>query len=178
MDRAGLKIGLLAGLVGISCCVSPVVMVLVGLASVSFAISLGNTLYYQYGWYFRGAALVLAAAGVIGILRGRNACSLRGARSQWRLLLSVALAMAAAYVRFTGSPPISRARRPDALQVVQCGYLRLSSGSRWPASQVPSAGPTRRAAMAPSLSMAMVRGVPVKPKRLARNCTPCWSYFR
>jgi len=98
MDRAGLKIGLLAGLVGISCCVSPVVMVLLGLASVSFAISLGNTLYYQYGWYFRGAALVLAAVGVIGVLRGRKACTLRGARSQWRLLLTVALAMAAAYV--------------------------------------------------------------------------------
>lgn len=97
MDRAGLKIGLLAGLVGISCCVSPVVMVLLGLASVSFAISLGNTLYYQYGWYFRAAALALAAAGVIGILRGRNACTLRGARAQWRLFLTVALAMAIVY---------------------------------------------------------------------------------
>jgi len=106
MDRAGLKIGLLAGLVGISCCVSPVVMVLLGLASVSFAISLGNTLYYQYGWYFRAAALALATAGVIGILRGRNACTLRGrnactlrgARAQWRLFLTVALAMATVYV--------------------------------------------------------------------------------
>lgn len=98
MDRAGLKIGLLAGLVGISCCVSPVVMVLLGLASVSFAIGLGNTLYYQYGWYFRGAALVLAAAAVIAILRGRNACTLRGARAQWRLLLTVVVAMVAVYV--------------------------------------------------------------------------------
>ena len=98
MDRAGLKIGLLAGLVGIACCVSPVVMVLLGLASVSFAISLGNTLYYEYAWYFRGAALALAAAGVIGILRGRSACTLRGARTQWRLLLTVALVMAVVYV--------------------------------------------------------------------------------
>ena len=98
MDRAGLKIGLLAGLIGISCCVSPVAMVLLGFASVSFAISLGNTLYYQYGWYFRGAALVLAAAGVIGILRGRNACTLRGARAQWRLLLTVVVAMVAMYL--------------------------------------------------------------------------------
>lgn len=98
LDRAGLKIGLLTGLIGISCCVSPVVMVLLGLASVSFAISLGNTLYYEYGWYFRGAALVLAVAGVIGILRSRNACTLRGARAQWRLLLTVVLAMVAVYV--------------------------------------------------------------------------------
>ena len=98
MDRAGVTLGLLAGLVGISCCVSPVVMVLLGLASVSFAISLGNTLYYGYGWYFRGAALILAAVGVFGILRGRNACSLRGARAQWRLLLTVVIAMVAVYI--------------------------------------------------------------------------------
>lgn len=98
MDKTGLKLGLLAGLVGISCCVSPVVMVLLGLASVSFAISLGNTLYYGYGWYFRGAALVLAVLGVIAILRGRNACSLRGARTQWQLLLTVVVAMVAVYI--------------------------------------------------------------------------------
>ncbi len=98
MDKTGLKLGLLAGLVGISCCVSPVVMVLLGLASVSFAISLGNTLYYGYGWYFRAAALILAVVGVIGVLRGRNACSLRGARTQWRLLLTVAVAMVAIYI--------------------------------------------------------------------------------
>jgi hypothetical protein len=97
MDRAGVTLGLLAGLVGISCCVGPVVMVLLGLSSVSFAISLGNTLYYGYGWYFRGAALLLAAAGVVGVLRGRRSCSLRGARQQWRLLLTVGVVMAAVY---------------------------------------------------------------------------------
>ena len=98
MDKAGLKLGLLAGLVGISCCVSPVVLVLLGLASVSFAISLGNTLYYGYGWYFRGAALILAAVGVFSGLRARNACSLRGARTQWRLLFTVVVAMVVVYV--------------------------------------------------------------------------------
>lgn len=98
MDRAGLGLGALAGLVGISCCVSPVVLVLLGLSSVSFAISLGNTLYYGYGWYFRGAALLLAAIGVVGLLRRRRACSLGGARSQWRLLLTVLVAMVVVYV--------------------------------------------------------------------------------
>ncbi len=98
MDRAGLKLGMLAGLVGISCCVSPVVLVLLGLSSVSAAISLGSTLYYGYGWYFRGAALLLAAAGVFGILRGRRSCTLAGARVHWRLLVSVAVVMVAVYV--------------------------------------------------------------------------------
>jgi hypothetical protein len=98
MDRAGLKLGLLAGLVGISCCVSPVVLVLLGLSSVSAAISLGNTLYYGYGWYFRGAALLFAGAGIVVILRGRRSCTLGGARIHWRLLVTVALVMTAVYV--------------------------------------------------------------------------------
>ena len=97
MDRAGLTLGALAGLVGIACCVSPVVLVLLGLSSVSFAISLGNTLYYEYGWYFRGAALLLAAGGVVSILRRRRSCTLRGARAQWRLLISVVLLMGIVY---------------------------------------------------------------------------------
>lgn len=97
MDRAGLKLGSLAGLVGIACCVSPVVLVLLGLSSVSFAISLGNTLYYEYGWYFRGAALLLAVIGVGGILRRRKSCSLRGARAQWRLLFTVIVTMLFVY---------------------------------------------------------------------------------
>jgi hypothetical protein len=98
MDRAGLRLGALAGLVGIACCVSPVVLVLLGLASVSFAINLGNTLYDEYGWYFRGAALLFAVAGALGVLRGRNACSLRGARALWRLLLAVGASMVLVYV--------------------------------------------------------------------------------
>jgi NADH:ubiquinone oxidoreductase subunit 6 (subunit J) len=97
MDRAGLRLGIVAGLAAISCCVGPTVLALLGLSSVSLAISLGNTLYYQYGWYFRAAALVLAAAGVVGLLRGRRSCTLRGARQQWRLLLTVVVTMAIVY---------------------------------------------------------------------------------
>ncbi len=97
MDRAGWRLGAIAGLVGISCCVGPTVLALLGLSTVSFAISLGNTLYYGYGWYFRGAALVLAVLGVVGILRGRKACSLRGARAQRKLLLTVLFMMIAVY---------------------------------------------------------------------------------
>ena len=97
MDRAGWTVGALAGLVGMGCCVTPVVLVLFGLSSVSFAISLGNTLYYGYGWYFRAAALVLAGGGAVAILRARRACSVRGARTQWRLLLVIGVTMVTVY---------------------------------------------------------------------------------
>lgn len=98
LDRKGLVLGVIAGLVGISCCVMPTVLALLGLASMSFAISLGNTLYYTYGWWFRGAALALAIVGVVLQLRTRKACTLRGARSQWALFATVAVAMVAVYV--------------------------------------------------------------------------------
>jgi len=97
MDRSGLKLGALAGLVGIACCVSPALLALLGLSSVSFAISLGNTLYYEYGWYFRGAAILLAALGRLVVLRRRKSCSLAGARAQWKLLVNISIAMAVVY---------------------------------------------------------------------------------
>lgn len=94
----GVSIGAAAGLVGILCCVSPVVLVLLGLSSVSFAISLGNTLYYQYGWYFRGAAVLTAAVGVYIHLKGERACSVEGLRARWKMLAAVAASMIAVYL--------------------------------------------------------------------------------
>jgi len=59
---------------------------------------LGNTLYYEYGWYFGGAAIMLATIGLLALLRSRNSCTLRGARSQWKLLLTVLVSMIVVYV--------------------------------------------------------------------------------
>jgi hypothetical protein len=100
VDRAGAPLGAFAGLVGITCCLGPTVLAVLGLTSVSFAISLGNTLYYTYGWYFRGAAILLATLGTLHLLNRRAACSLQGARQQWRLLATVLLAMMVVYVVF------------------------------------------------------------------------------
>lgn len=75
MDRTGLRLGALAGLVGIACCVSPVVLVLLGLASVSFAISLGNTLYdavLAHG-VPRPAGVASPTAGSLGTSGGAGA---------------------------------------------------------------------------------------------------------
>jgi hypothetical protein len=97
IDRSGLMLGSLAGLIGISCCVAPTILALLGLISASVAIGLGNMLSSDYGWYFRGASLVFAAIGVGGLLRRRQSCSPAGARAQWRLLAWTVLSMVVVY---------------------------------------------------------------------------------
>jgi len=97
MDRVGVGLGGLAGLVGISCCVLPTMLAATGLSSVAFAISLGTTLYYGYGWYFRAAALVFAVLATFAVLRRRGTCTLRSARGQLPLFLSVGVAMIVVY---------------------------------------------------------------------------------
>lgn len=92
-----LLIGIGSGFVAILCCVSPVVLVLLGIASATTAISLGDTLYYQYGWYFRGAGLLTAGVAVYLYLRGRRMCSLSGIRGQKLNLALLVLSGGAAY---------------------------------------------------------------------------------
>ncbi len=48
----------LAAFIGGLCCFAPLVLVLLGLSSVSFAASLSNTLYGQYKWIFRSISLL------------------------------------------------------------------------------------------------------------------------
>ena len=86
--RAGVLMGLVSGLTGITCCVSPVVLALLGIATAAEAVSLGDTLYYTYGWYFRGAGMIVATIAVVLYLRQRGACSIDGAyRYRWMLFV-------------------------------------------------------------------------------------------
>ena len=57
--RRGLQAGFVSGLAAITCCVSPVVLVLLGVATAAEAVTLGDTLYYEYGWFFRAGGLVI-----------------------------------------------------------------------------------------------------------------------
>ncbi|OGZ10191.1 MAG: hypothetical protein A3D65_03360 [Candidatus Lloydbacteria bacterium RIFCSPHIGHO2_02_FULL_50_13] len=51
------------------CCLSPVILVLLGLSSVSFATSLADTLYGDYKWTFRVLGLVALVIALIYYLR-------------------------------------------------------------------------------------------------------------
>ncbi|MDA1188872.1 MAG: hypothetical protein O2854_04250 [Chloroflexi bacterium] len=95
--KKGLIMGLVSGIVAISCCVSPIVLVLIGVATAAEAVTLGDTLYYTYGWAFRGAGLIAAIAAVVLYLRGRNACNINGARTHWRTLLTLVIVGGATY---------------------------------------------------------------------------------
>jgi len=97
LDARALWIGAGAGVVGIICCVSPVVLFLLGISTAAEAITLGDRLYYGYAWYFRGAGLLLAAVATIVYLRRRRSYSLAGAAGHWRTLLSVGATMVVTY---------------------------------------------------------------------------------
>lgn len=97
LDVRALWIGVGAGAIGIICCVSPVVLFLLGISTAAEAVTLGDRLYYGYAWYFRGAGLLLAAAATIVYLRRRRSCSAAGAAAYWRTLLGVGVTMVVTY---------------------------------------------------------------------------------
>ena len=95
--KRGILMGLGSGLVAITCCVSPVVLVLLGVATAAEAVTLGDTLYYEYGWYFRSAGFAVAAMAVVLFLRGRGVCNVRGAYHYRRMLAVLVASGAATY---------------------------------------------------------------------------------
>lgn len=98
IDVKALWIGVGAGVTAILCCVSPVVLFLLGVSTAAEAISLGDRLYYGYTWYFRGVGLVVAIVAILIYLRRRRSCTLRGAGANWRTLLGIGLVMVVTYV--------------------------------------------------------------------------------
>ncbi|GAB3164369.1 hypothetical protein GCM10027059_20350 [Myceligenerans halotolerans] len=89
------RIGVIAGLTGILCCVGPTVLALIGVVSAATAFTWATDLYDGYAWWFRLAGLAVLAGLVVWALRRRDQCSVAGARGAWRKL-AAALAIAVA----------------------------------------------------------------------------------
>lgn len=81
----------LGAFIGALCCLSPIVLVMFGLASVAAANDLGNVLYGEYDWAFRAVALLALGAGLVVHFRRSGICSLDDARRQRTRLLNVTL---------------------------------------------------------------------------------------
>ncbi len=72
--RAGVRLGVLAGTIGLGCCVYPVALVLLGISSAASAISLGRFLYGTWGWAFRAAGVAFAVAALAIQRRRARSC--------------------------------------------------------------------------------------------------------
>ena len=73
------------------CCLSPLILVLFGLASVSFASSLANTLYGTYKWAFRAVGFLLLVIALVIYFRRKKICTLDEAKKQRRTIINTVL---------------------------------------------------------------------------------------
>lgn len=72
-----LKISSIPVVLASMCCLSPVILVLLGVSTVSFASSLADTLYGDYKWVFRGVGLLaLLGALVFYLRRSKGICTI------------------------------------------------------------------------------------------------------
>lgn len=90
--KAILKITGIPVLVASLCCLTPVIIVLFGLGSVSLAASLASTLYETYKWVFRIAGLALLGLSLIWYLRReRGICTLDAARRRRNEIINLVM---------------------------------------------------------------------------------------
>ncbi len=91
-DRKGIfLLSGIAALIGGLCCVTPVVLVLLGLSTLAFANSLGNVLYGEYRWAFRLAALLFLGLALWTYFRKRGICTLDQARRQRNRIINTSV---------------------------------------------------------------------------------------
>jgi len=85
-----LKVSSLPAIIASLCCLSPVILVLLGLSSVSFASSLADTLYGDYKWYFRAVGLVLLlVAAVFYLRRAKGICTIDQVKKRRNEVLNI-----------------------------------------------------------------------------------------
>lgn len=89
--KAALLVSAIGGFVASLCCITPIAMVSLGLASVTVANNWGNLLYGDYRWHFRASALALILIALIAYLRGNGVCTLDQARRSRNRILNLAL---------------------------------------------------------------------------------------
>jgi len=73
------------------CCLSPVILVLLGLSSVTFAASLADTFYGDYKWAFRAVGLVLLMLSLFFYFRKKGICTLDQVKRKRREIINTVL---------------------------------------------------------------------------------------
>ena len=74
------------------CCLSPLILVMLGLATVSFAGSLADTLYGDYKWVFRVVGLIFLIISIILYLRrAKGICTFDEAKKRKQEIINTVL---------------------------------------------------------------------------------------
>ncbi len=103
----GVRAGLLAGTIGILCCVGPTVAALLGLTSAAVAVDLANDLYSDWGWAFKLAGRRHRGRGVLvgtptgGVVPGRRTPEPHAVRDRLSLVGTGVLTYLALYALTT-----------------------------------------------------------------------------
>jgi len=84
------------------CCLTPVILVFLGLSSVSFAASLSDTLYGSYNWVFRSVGLAFLIPSIFMYLRRkRGICNLHDAKKRkYEVINVIAIALITATIGY------------------------------------------------------------------------------
>jgi hypothetical protein len=83
-----LKVAWVPIIIASLCCLSPVILVLLGLSTVGFAASLSDTFYGEYKWLFRLAGLLALGLAYLVYLRRQGICTLDQAKRERRRILN------------------------------------------------------------------------------------------
>ena len=73
------------------CCLSPIILVLIGLSTVTFATTLTDVLYGQYKWAFRALGLLFLAIALIIHFRKQKICTLDDVKKHRRKVINTIL---------------------------------------------------------------------------------------
>lgn len=83
------------------CCVAPIILVLFGLSTVSFAASLSNVFYGTYKWVFRIAGLFLLTVSLFIYFRSKGICTINQVkRKRKQIINTILIALAVAVIGY------------------------------------------------------------------------------
>ena len=83
------------------CCLTPLVLVMFGFASVSFAASLSDTLYGSYRWVFRSVGLLFLILTLVIYFRSKGICTLNQVkRNRNKVLNTILIALIVSVITY------------------------------------------------------------------------------
>ena len=98
-ERSRLLAGIgISGIVGGLCCMTPIVMVLLGISTVSFATQLGDVLYWEYKWIFRIVGVITLGVALVLYFRSNGICTLNQAKTKHNRVIRTSLLVLASGV--------------------------------------------------------------------------------